>query len=101
LDPMLIFFGMAAVTFFTRYAMIGLLGREMPPLLTRWLRYVPAAVLAALIAPAAVAPRGHLELGAQVGAMVLGTMVAWRTRNVVWTILAGMAALWLLRAWGS
>jgi len=46
-EKLLIFVGMALATFFTRYTMIATLGREMPSLLRRWLRYVPPAVLAA------------------------------------------------------
>jgi branched-subunit amino acid transport protein len=97
---LLIFSGMAVVTFFTRFAMIAALGRELPPLVQRWLRYVPAAVLAALVAPAALAPGGRLQLGANVWAMAIGLLVAWRTRDVLWTILSGMTAFWLMRALG-
>ena len=100
MDKLLIFFGMAAVTFFTRYTMIALLGRETPPLLTRWLRYVPAAVLAALVAPAALAPSGRLQLGAQAWATAVGALVAWRTRSVLYTILVGMITFWVLKAVG-
>ena len=100
MQNLLVFIGMAAVTFFTRYAMIAALGREMPPLVQRWLRYVPAAVLAALVAPAGLAPNGRLQLGTNVWAMVVGLFIAWRTRNVLWTILSGMATFWLVRALG-
>ena len=97
---LLIFFGMAVVTFFTRFAMIVALGRELPPLVQRWLRYVPAAVLAALVAPAALAVDGRLQLGTNVWAMLAGLLVAWRTRNVLWTIVAGMVVFWFLRVLG-
>jgi branched-subunit amino acid transport protein len=99
-DKLLIFFGMAAVTYFTRYAMIALLGREMPSLLRRWLSYVPAAVLAALITPAALAPRGPLELGPHLWAAAFGAIIAWRTRSMLWPIVGGMAVFWLARAFG-
>lgn len=97
---LLIFLGMALVTFFTRYAMIAILGREKPALLGRWLRYVPPAVLAALVVPPVLAPRGHLEFGLPSLAMLAGVLVAWRTRSVLWTIIAGMAIFWGLRALG-
>jgi branched-subunit amino acid transport protein len=100
MEKILIFLGMALVTYFTRCTMIALLGREMPPLLRRWLRYVPAAVLAALVAPAALAPQGQLELGAQACATLVGAVIAWRTRNVLWPILGGMTVFWILRAIG-
>ena len=98
MQTLLIFAGMAVVTYFTRFTMIALLGREMPPLLRRWLRHVPVAVLAALVAPAALAPQGTLRLGPHALAAVVGVLAAWRTRNVLFTIAAGMAAFWVLRA---
>jgi branched-subunit amino acid transport protein len=99
-EKLLIFAGMAVVTYFTRYAMIAALGREMPAWLRRWLRYVPPAVLAALVAPAALAPQGRVEIGPPAWAVLAGAVVAWRTRSVLWTILGGMAAFWLLRLLG-
>ena len=100
MDKFLIFAGMALATYFTRYAMIATLGREVPSLLRRWLRYVPVAVLAALVAPAALAPQRRLEIGLHAWAVLAGAAVAWRTRNVLLTILSGMAAFWLLRMLG-
>jgi branched-subunit amino acid transport protein len=80
--------------------MIAALGQEMPPLLRRWLRYVPVAVLAALVAPAALAPQGRLEIGTHAGAVLAGAVVAWRTRNALWAILGGMAVFWFFRMVG-
>jgi len=97
-QTLLIFLGMALVTFFTRYAMIAALGREMNPLLRRWLRYVPPAVLAALIVPPVLAPQGHLEAGLPFWTLVAGAIIAWRTRSVLWTIAGGMALFWIFRA---
>jgi branched-subunit amino acid transport protein len=99
-DTLLIFCGMGLVTFLTRYAAIAALGREAPPRLRRWLRYVPPAVLAALIAPAALAPSGALALGPPAWAVLAGAVVAWRTRSVLWTLVGGMAVYWLLRGLG-
>jgi branched-subunit amino acid transport protein len=96
----LLFLGMAAVTYGTRVAMIAALGRDLPPLLRRWLRHVPAAILAALIAPAALAPQGSVALGLPAWSVLVGALAAWRTRSVLWTIVAGLGAFWLLRALG-
>jgi uncharacterized membrane protein len=66
-------------------------------------QHAPGSVfttLAALVAPAALAPRGELEFGVQAWAAVVGAAVAWRTRNVLATILAGMVTYWLLKAVG-
>jgi branched-subunit amino acid transport protein len=100
-EKLVIFFGMALVTYFTRYTMIAALGREMPALVRRWLRYVPPAVLAALVVPAALAPQRRLEIGLPAWAVLAGAVVAWRTRSVLWTILGGMAVFWLLRLLGA
>lgn len=97
---LLIFIGMALVTYLTRVTMVAVLGREMPPLLRRWLRYVPPAVLSALIVPAIMAPQGQLQVGSPTLAGLVGAIAAWRTRSVWWTIVAGMAAFWILRAFG-
>jgi len=92
----LIFFGMALATYFTRYAMIAVLDRELPPLLRRWLRHVPPAMLAALVVPAALAPQGRLQVDTHTWAVLVGAVLAWRTRSVLWTILGGIAAFWML-----
>ncbi len=72
---------------------------RIPPVALRALRLVPAAVLAALAAPALVRPDGPYEMpweNLRLLAGLLAGAVAWRTRNVVATIAAGMTALWLL-----
>ncbi|HSB21397.1 MAG TPA: AzlD domain-containing protein [Anaeromyxobacteraceae bacterium] len=89
-------------TFATRLSFIALLGRvETPRLLQRALRLVPPAVLTAIIVPelvvrddAADLSPGNLRLLAGLVAMA----VALRWRNVLLTIAAGMAALWILQA---
>jgi branched-subunit amino acid transport protein len=100
LNKLLIFAGMALVTYFTRYTMIATLGRDIPSLLRRWLRYVPPAVLAALVVPAALAPQGRLEPGPRAWAALVGAICAWRTRSVIWTLLGGLVTFWLLNIFG-
>lgn len=98
---LLIFAGMALATYLTRFTMVAALGHSTdPPLLRQWLRYIPPAVLAALVVPATLAPQGHVEIGLRAWSVLAGAIVAWRTRNVLWTIVGGMAAFWLLHAWG-
>ena len=90
------------ITFATRLSFIALLGRvESPPLLTRALRFVPPAVLSAIIFPELLVRDGALRLGlgnARLVAGVIAAAVAWRTRNVLLTIAVGMGALWILQA---
>ncbi|MGD2147720.1 MAG: AzlD domain-containing protein [Anaerolineae bacterium] len=105
METLLIFLGMAAVTYVTRFGMIAALGTGSratdSPLLRRWLRYVPPAVLAALVAPPILAPKGELSVGPPFWAAALAAAVAWRTRSIFWTILAGLSVCWLLRALGT
>lgn len=90
-----------AATFVLRVSFIALFGRldEIPPGLERALRFVPAAVLAALVLPAFVT-LGPESGGIAVDRLVAGgtaAAVAWRTENVLATMTSGMVALWVVR----
>lgn len=91
-----------AFTFATRASFIVLQGeREFPEGLRRALRFVPASVLAAIVWPAVFAPEHQLALSPanlRIFAAAVAVLVAWRSRNVLATIAAGMATLWLLQA---
>ena len=97
--PTLIVAGL--LTGLTRLSFIALLGRvQTPPLLARALRYVPPAVLSAIIFPELVIRAGTLNVSFGNWRLIAGliaTVVAWRTRNVLLTIAVGMAALWALQ----
>ena len=55
--------GMALATYGPRVLPVWLLSsRAMPPVVTAWLRYVPAAVLAALLFPLLLVNGGHISL---------------------------------------
>ena len=90
------------LTFLIRLSFIALLGRlEVPPLLSRALRFVPAAVLTAIIVPELTVHDGAVDLSTgnhRLLAGLVATAVALRTRSVALTILAGMAALLALQA---
>jgi len=91
-----------ALNYLSRLSFIALFERvPMPPLMARALRYVPAAMLAAIVVPP-VALRGAAEADAALAnaklvAALVAALVAWRTRSTTATITAGMAALWLAR----
>jgi branched-subunit amino acid transport protein len=76
--------------------------RAMPPLMARALKFVPAAMLTALIVPMVVAgPSGtDVQLDARLPAAVIAAVVAYRVRGTLPTLAAGMLALWGLRAAG-
>ena len=90
------------VTYAIRLSFIVLLGRvALPEVLRRGLRFVPPAVLAAIILPELVLRQGRLDLAPtnpRLLAGLLAGVIAWRTRNVLLTIGVGMAGLWLLQA---
>jgi branched-subunit amino acid transport protein len=90
------------LTFLTRFSFIALLERwQTPPLVQRGLRFVPIAVLSAIIAPEILIRSGGLEFSPLANDRLIpglaATLVAWKTKNVVWTILAGMGTFWLLK----
>ncbi|TCK04184.1 AzlD domain-containing protein [Marinobacterium mangrovicola] len=89
-------------TFALRFSFIGLHGRlHIPPLLKRALAYVPASVLAALVVPAVTLTGPDKSFAfdnLQIPAAIIAALVAWKSRNTLLTLLAGMGSLWLLQA---
>lgn len=89
--------GMMAVTFGVRYPVLALVGKvSLPGAVERALKFVPAAVLTAIIAPAMLIPDGRTWdvswSNPYLAAGLLAGAVAWRTKNVLWTIVVGMLA---------
>ena len=97
--------GAGAVTFALRLSFIALLGRiEIPRFLGRALRFVPAAVLTAVLIPLLLYDYGALEVSLGNERLVAGlvaALIAWRTRSVLFTLGGGMAALWTLQFIGQ
>jgi branched-subunit amino acid transport protein len=90
-----------ALTFGMRLSFIYLFGRfEIPATVKRALRFVPPAVLSAIIAPALFMPNNTLDLSWSNYRLIAGAVaviVGWRTKNTLLTILAGVAALLILQ----
>ena len=90
------------LTFATRLSFILLLGRvTIGGSLQRALRFVPPAVLSAIILPEVVLTQGALNLAPGNPRLLAGlaaTLIAWRTRNVLLTIAVGMGTLWIAQA---
>ncbi|MCU0896772.1 MAG: AzlD domain-containing protein [Burkholderiales bacterium] len=94
---------LAATSFGTRSSFILFLGRRAAsPALQQALRFVPPAVLTALVLPELVMASGSPSLvgNARLAAGVVAAAVAWKTRNTILTILAGMLCLHALRIAG-
>lgn len=102
MDEWLLILGMALVTFGVRYPMLAVIGRlRLPDTVLRALRYVPAAVLTAIVVPAVLMPDGAPDLrleNAYLSGSIVAALVAWRTKNLLLTIVVGMGAFLLLRA---
>ncbi|MDL2306864.1 AzlD domain-containing protein [Desulfovibrio sp. OttesenSCG-928-C06] len=105
-ETLLLILGMCLVTFIPRFLpMLLLSSRSLNPQLERWLKLVPPAVLAALLAPELLTSKGGAE-GARLfispdNMMLLASIpcfiTAWITKSFFGTIVVGMAALALLR----
>lgn len=99
----LIFIATGIGTFLLRLSFIFLMGKlkEVPPNIERVLRFVPPAVLTALVVPAIVYVDSSLAISMENEKLFAGAIagvVAWRTRNMLATIAIGMLALWSLQA---
>ena len=89
-----------ALNYASRLSFIAFFARRsMPPLLARALKYVPAAMLTALIVPMIVDWKGAATDFAtpRVAAALIAAAVAFATRSTLKTLAAGMASLWLLQ----
>jgi branched-subunit amino acid transport protein len=104
MNELLMIVGMMLVTFIPRYGVLALLGRlEMPQPLFRALRFVPPAVLAAIIFPEVLLSKTDASLNiaphnSYLVAGIVAVMVAWWRKNLLLTIVVGMAALFVWRA---
>ena len=90
-------------TFATRFSFIALLERiKLPRNFQRALRFGPIAVLSAIIAPELGYSNNQLALiptNPRLLAGIVATIVAYKTKSVIWTISAGMAVFWVLHLW--
>ena len=103
MNEFLLIAGMAAVTFGVRYPVLALVSRvTLPVWAIRALRYVPVAVLTAITVPAIAAPDGETVSfaanNAHLYAGILASVIAWRTRKLLPTILIGMAIFFIWKA---
>lgn len=94
MNDLLLIVGMALVTFFTRYPVLVLVGRiPLPPAVFRALRYLPPAVLTAIVVPAVLMPAGTVDVSLNNSYLVAGIaagLIGWRTQNLLLTIALGM-----------
>ncbi len=88
-------------TYAIRLSFIILWGKfQIPPILQSALRFVPPAILSALILPDLLPqPLGipGSILNPRLLAGLVAIIVAWRTKNVILTVVVGMLVLLLLQ----
>ncbi len=96
-----LFVGMAVVTYIPRMLPLVILSRfHLPPLVLRWLGFVPVTVLSALLARELLVSGGQLALPPSHPHLIAALpafVVAVRTRSLMGTVVTGMAAMALLR----
>jgi branched-subunit amino acid transport protein len=96
----IIMIALAVGTFLIRISFIYLFSnREVHPLITRALRFVPASVLSALVIPQILTRNNSLNISLanpQLIAGIVAAVVAWRTKNVLFTIQRD-DILWVLQ----
>lgn len=89
---------MAVGTYLIRLSFLGLIGgRDLPPLVLKFLRYTPVAVLPGLVAPLAVWPAatgGQTDPTRLIAALAAIGFAYW-FKNPLWGIVGGVAALYL------
>jgi len=103
-EEALLIAGMFAVTFSVRYLPLLMSGRiEFPASLERALRFVPVAVLTALIMPMILLPDGQWQVSVAnpylVASLVAVVVAAWR-KNLLLTIVVGLVVFFILRTLG-
>lgn len=89
------------LTFGIRLSFIVILDRWQPPkLIERALRFVPVAVLSAIIVPELILRGSKPDItfeNLRLIAGIVAIIVAWKTKNIIWTIIAGMGILLILQ----
>lgn len=107
MDQELIFWtmvGMCAVTYLPRLIpTLFLSGRTLHPLIAGWLRLVPPAVLAAMLAPSLLVRDGRVDLSFEnlfFWAALVAFPVAWKFNSLSATVLVGMGLVALGRYFG-
>ncbi|MBI2346063.1 MAG: AzlD domain-containing protein [Deltaproteobacteria bacterium] len=74
--------------------------RTFPPLVMIWLKYIPVAVIAAMLAPQLLLHEGRIDLSAANPYFWVSLptfVVAWKTKNIFLTVAIGIGCLAIVR----
>lgn len=95
--------GMAAVTFGIRYLLFALADRiRMAPWIEASLRFIPPAVLTAIVLPALFLPKGDWDLSLSnpyLVASIAAAAAGIAARNLLATIAIGLGVFFIQRLW--
>lgn len=93
--------GMTLVTYIPRLLPAWLLSsRQLPTVVVAWLRYVPAAVLAALLVPSILVNGDRINFSSNnlyLLAFLPTLLVAWKTRSLFGAVVTGIGLVALGR----
>ena len=88
------------ITYLTRFSMIALLKKEMfNDRIREVLSFVPSAIFPAIIFPAIFLDNSGLlqfENNPKILASIIAVIVGMLSKNIIATIIAGLAAYWFL-----
>ncbi len=100
-EVVVVVLGMSIVTFLPRLLPVIILSRmNLPQWFLTWLKYVPVAVLAALLAPLLLIQNGQLAIGWENLALLASLpcfLVAAKTKSLSLTVTIGIIATVVLR----
>lgn len=92
--------GMSAVSLLPRMFPIGTLSRfEFPERFKEWLSYIPAAVLGSLLAVSVLVRGKQVDISLDnyfILAFIPTFAVAWRTKNLFYTLATGIGVMALI-----
>ncbi len=92
-----VIFGMMLVTYIPRMLPLVVLSKcDMPPLVMRWLKFIPVAVLASLLGPEILLADNTLNLSLNntyLLAALPSLLVALTSKNLFLTVFTGMGAM--------
>jgi branched-subunit amino acid transport protein len=96
--------GMTVVTYVPRLVPLWFLSsRSLPAVVVSWLRHVPVAVLAAMLLPSILISDQQVNLDLSntfLWACIPTLLVAWKTRSLFGSVVAGMVTVAVLRLVG-
>lgn len=79
---------------------LALADREIPPKVGSALEYVGPAVLSSLVVVLLIDEGGSVVVAIpELAAFLTGAVMAWMTRNLIYTVIAGMIAYWMFQIW--